>query len=195
MIRVRLRHFGVTLCAGIVLASTGEAHAAQVHRCVTNGKVTYSDVPCPNANPAPGQATTSGGTLPQSTATTTAPKPDSFYGSWTGQAQYQATAKGQPLEAAHAVVSLILTIAPDGKVTGESKGNGCRALGVAAPSNPQMMNLDVSLSRCNYAGFNRRYTGTLGLPPGQGYTRLGLVSYDTRAGASVMYDVKATMRR
>jgi hypothetical protein len=59
-----------------------------------------------------------------------------------------------------------------------------------------MMKLDVSLSGCNYAGFNRRYTGTLGLPPGKGYATLGLVAYDVRPGTpSAMYDIKATMRR
>jgi hypothetical protein len=184
----------MVLCAGIVLASTGVAHTAQVHRCVTNGTVTYSDMPCPTANPAPGKAPQTGGTTTQSTAT--AAKFGGFYGGWTGQAQYQATARSQSLDAAHAVVTLTLVIASDGKVTGESKANGCRALGIASPQSLQTLKLDVSLTGCQYAGFNRRYAGTFGLPPGKDYATFNLLAYDVHPGTpSVMYDIKATMRR
>jgi hypothetical protein len=184
----------MVLCAGIVLASAGAAHAAQVHRCVTNGTVTYSDTPCPIAAPA-GQASPSGGTVPQTTATITANKPNGFYGGWTGQAQYQATARSQSLDAAHAGVALTLVIAPDGNVTGESQANGCRALGIASPQSSQTLKLDVSLTGCQYAGFNRRYTGTFGLPPGKDYATISLLAYDMRPGANAMYDIKATVRR
>jgi hypothetical protein len=115
---------------------------------------------------------------------------------WTGQAQYQATARRQPIEAAHAVVTLTMIVAADGKLTGESTDNGCRALGLASPQTPQTLKLGVTLTGCKYAGFNRRYTGTFGLPPGKGYATVSLLAYDTRPGTpSAMYDITATMRR
>ena len=115
---------------------------------------------------------------------------------WTGEAQYQATVKGQPVDAAHAVVDFVMTVDPNGKLLGTSKTNGCQALGIASPSNPQMLTLDVTLSGCTYPGYNRRYTGTLALPPGQSYARFHLLAYESRPGIpSAMYDITATMRR
>jgi len=171
---------------------------AEVYRCMSGGSVTYTDTPCPKEKATPEQARSPDRRVPTSNSVPTSPAPTfaGFYGEWHGQAQYQATVKGQPVESAHAVVDLIVTVGAKGKITGESDGNGCRALGVASPSNSQMMALDVSLSGCSYAGYSRRYSGTLALPPDQGFVRLSLVAYESRPGQpAAMYDVKATMRR
>jgi hypothetical protein len=181
-----------TATVAVVLAAPLRA---EVYRCTVDGTVTYSDAPCAAAQagkPAKGQVTVP---LPKEVATP-AGAPTNFYGLWTGQAQYQATAQSQPIDAAHAVVTLTLIIAADGKLTGESTDNGCRALGLASPQTPQTLKLDVTLTGCRYAGFNRRYTGTFGLPPGKGYATVSMVAYDMRPGTpSVMYDIAATLRR
>ena len=49
------RRVGVVLCAGISLASAAAPQSAQVHRCVTDRKVTYSDAPYATANAGAGQ--------------------------------------------------------------------------------------------------------------------------------------------
>jgi len=186
---------GASLATAMVaLIWTAAAHS-EVYRCTMNGTVTYSDAPCPTSGTTSRQSPSRTVPPSNSVAIPTAPAPTGFYGSWSGQAQYQATARGQPLEAAHAVVNLVLTISPDGKVTGESSANDCRALGIASPETPQTLKLDVSLTGCLYAGFNRRYTGTFGRPPDKDYATFSLLSYGNRPGESVMYDIKATMRR
>ena len=171
---------------------TVAAHA-EVYRCTANGNVTYRDTPCdrPSVPPLLQQA-------PPQPAVPLAPvagKPD-FYGGWSGQAQYQATINSRPVDEAHAVVDLVLIIDPKGKLTGASQANGCRILGLASPESSQTMKLDVTFSGCRYPGFNRRFTGTLGLPPGKSFSTVSLVAYGVRPGApSSMYDITATMRR
>jgi hypothetical protein len=183
-----------SLAAAVVgVLWTAAAHS-EVYRCTMNGKVTYSDTPCA------GNTTRGQGTPPDTTVQRprfpAQPTAGDFYGGWTGQAQYQATARGQSLDAAHAVVNLTLVIAPDGKVTGGSKDNGCRTLGIASPQSSQTLKLDISLTGCQYAGYNRRYTGTFGLPPGKDYATFSLLAYDARPGTpAAMYEIKATMRR
>jgi len=181
----------------VVLAAAGfcctvAAHA-EVYRCTTNGNVTYRDSPCdrPSAPPLLQQA-------PPETAVPPVPvagKPD-FYGGWSGQAQYQATINSRPVDEAHAVVDLVLIIDPKGKVTGASRENGCNALGFATPGPGPTLNLDVTLTGCRYSGFDRRLTGTFGLPPGRDYATVSLLAYESRPGVpSGMYEIKATMRR
>ena len=190
----------VTRCvASIAAAVTALAYMAptlaqqQVFRCTTNGNVTYRDTPCdrPSAPPLLQQA-------PPETAAPTVPaagKPD-FYGGWSGQAQYQATINSRPVDEAHAVVDLVLIIDPKGKVTGASRENGCNTLGFATPGLGPTLNLDVTLTGCRHSGFNRRFTGTFGLPQGRDYATVSLLAYESRSGApSGMYEIKATMRR
>jgi hypothetical protein len=103
---------------------------------------------------------------------------------------------GRTVDEAHAVVDLTITIDPKGKLVGESRANGCRALGVAAPGIGPILNLDVTFSGCRYAGFNRRLSGTFALPPGRDYASMQLLAMEVRPGVpSATYDVKATMRR
>jgi hypothetical protein len=181
--------------AAIIAVVVAAPVRAEVYRCTVDGTVTYSDEPCGGARTgksAQGQATVP---LP-SPVTTPAGAPANFYGQWTGQAQYQATARSQPIETAHAVVTLTLIVGADGKLTGESTDNGCRALGLASPQTLETLKLDVTLTGCRYAGFNRRYTGTFALPPEKGYATVSLLAYDTRPETpSVVYDITATMRR
>jgi hypothetical protein len=180
--------------AGIIAVLAAPVRA-EVYRCTVNGTVTYSDTPCASAAQAGKPAQSEAPVALPSPITTPAGAPANFYGVWTGQAQYQATARSQPIEAAHAVVTLTMVVAADGKLTGESTDNGCRALGLASPQTPQTLKLDVTLTGCRYAGFNRRYTGTFGLPPDKGYATVSLLAYDTRPGTpAVMYDITATMR-
>ena len=148
-------------------------------RCTTNGNVTYRDAPCdrPSVPPVLQQA-------PPQTAVPTVPaagKPD-FYGGWSGQAQYQAKINSRPIDEAHAVVDLVLIINPKGKLTGASRENDCNALGFATPGLGPTLNLDVTLTGCRYSGFNRRFTGTFGLPPGREYAKVSLLAYEARPG-------------
>lgn len=112
-----------------------------INRCVFNGKVVFTDQPCAGemASPTPdaqmpkkvvGDATNSA----YSTAV----------GAWRGQAQFQATAGGQVVPEAHAVVSMTIEIDPQGKLTGITTDNACRSLRVASPGVvPTIANLDV----------------------------------------------------
>jgi hypothetical protein len=88
--------------------------------------------------------------------------PESVIGEWRGQTQFQGAQDAQLIEDAYTVVSLALTFSADGKVSGINAANGCAFLGLWAPGGtPRLFSLDVTLSGCRYAGFNRRYTGTL----------------------------------
>jgi len=83
-------------------------------------------------------------------------------GTWTGQAQFQATIGTEVVQSAHSVNTFMLKIEPHGKVTGASKENGCKLLGVAAPGiAPYMLKLDVTISECSYKDYNYRYSGRL----------------------------------
>jgi hypothetical protein len=185
------KRWWLVVVAAVTFCCTVAAHA-EVYRCTTNGNVTYRDAPCdrPSAPPLLQQA-------PPETAVPPVPvagKPD-FYGGWSGQAQYQATVNSRPVDEAHAVVDLVLIIDPKGKVTGASRENGCNALGFATPGLGPTLNLDVTLTGCRYSGFNRRFTGTFGLPPGRDYATVSLLAYEARGVPSGMYEIKATMRR
>ena len=90
-----------------------------------------------------------------------------------------------------------IAIDPGGKLVGSSSGNGCHALGVAAPSGPTtVINLDVTLSGCTYPGFNRRFSGNLFLYPKDSYASLRLRSHIANTGPkSASYDIRATLKR
>ena len=120
-----------------------------------------------------------------------------LYGSWRGQTQYQATIGTAVDQSAHAVVPLALEIDAAGRVRGMSPDNGCKFLGIAGPGvAPTIMNLDVTLSGCHYAGFNKRYGGMLALYAQGKYTSLSLRAHQMVPGkAPVSLDIKATMRR
>jgi hypothetical protein len=119
------------------------------------------------------------------------------YGEWRGQAQFHARVGAEYDPKAHSVTDFAITIGPQGKLTGESAGTGCRALGLAAPSGPKtVFNLDVTFSGCTYPGYNRRFTGNLFLYPKDSYASLRLRSLIANTGKkSVNYDIRATLKR
>lgn len=177
--------------------SATNTHAGStVYRCVDGGKTVLTDTPCPGSGPVVETPTvTSGSAGPNRTLNVNAAY-DTPYGEWRGQVQYQANEKGQRVDTAHSVVPVVLAIADDGKMSGVSKDNGCKYLGIASPGfAPTLLNLDVSLKDCAYIGLNRRYAGTLLLNPSSKVAQLSLSGFDSRLGSISSYDVKATLRR
>jgi len=118
------------------------------------------------------------------------------YGEWRGQTQYQAIAKGESDPAAHAVINLVLNIEPGGKVSGGSPDNSCRLLGIAAPGvAPYIVTLNVTLTGCNYAGFNRTYNGHLTVFTEKKYANLYLLAASATPGKSGTFSIQSTLRR
>ncbi len=119
------------------------------------------------------------------------------YGAWRGQTQYQARVGNVMEQAAHAVVPLVLEIESGGRLRGVSSDNGCKLLGVASPGfSPTMLQLDVTLSGCQYARYNRRYTGTLTVNMPGKHAAFNLRSSEVALGVHPFTaDIKATMRR
>lgn len=175
---------------GLLLAATS---ACAQYRCVEHGKVVYTDRPCANE-----PSTQNTGTPP---AKVVGVPNNAAYstptGAWRGQAQFQANVGGAVANEAHAVVPMTIEIDPQGKVTGASPENGCRLLGVASPGiQPTMANLDVTLSGCRYAGFNRRLSGSLSVYQAQQHAQFQLIGMLAAPGrVAATYDIRATMRR
>jgi hypothetical protein len=190
-VRLRFMLLGAMLLA---LPANGQA----IYRCEVNGKTTFSDKPCNGSSQAIDPAANK--------PTVAQPKPDSPdpmsgyatpHGTWRGQAQYQAKVGTELVEQAHAVVPVVLSIGIDGKVTGGSPDNGCRLLGIAAPGVIKtMLNLDVTLSQCRYAEFNRRYGGFISIYAKDKTAQLNLNAHVIRAGIPPrFFDMKGTLRR
>lgn len=170
------------------------------YRCVVKGKITYTDKPCdaptlPGVEGATASASSQTGKPAQSVELDyTTP-----YGTWRGQAQYQASEKGQLLSDAHAVLPLVIQVEKQGRVRGASPENGCKMLGVARPYvTPNILMLDVTLSECRYPTFNRRYSGSLTLSQASNSVQFSLQSINVASafiGKVGYLDIKATMRR
>jgi hypothetical protein len=118
------------------------------------------------------------------------------YGEWRGQTQYQAIIKSESDAAAHSVINATIDIEPGGKVIGASPDNGCRLLGIAAPGiAPNIVTLDVTLTNCSYAGFNRTYKGYLSVHTEKKYANLSLQALSVTPGKSGTFTIQSTMRR
>ena len=182
------------LLLGVVCASPAKADQP-FYRCVVNGKTTYADKPC-QARALPGSASTGQNKPPEKGITLDYTTP---YGAWRGHAQYQGSVKGQPVQAAHVVVPLVIEVEKQGKVTGASPENGCKLLGVAAPMSANLLTLDVTLSECGLPALNRRYSGTLALYQTTSSVQLSLQSFNHGLAAvtkgPARFDVKSTMKR
>ena len=117
------------------------------------------------------------------------------YGEWRGQTQYQAKVKGESDPAAHSVINLTVNIEPGGKVVGASPDNGCRMLGIAKPGiSPNIVTLNVTLTGCAYAGFNRTYNGHIALYTEKKYAALSLQAI-SMTGKGGSFIIESTMRR
>jgi hypothetical protein len=178
----------------IVLAAPLSADAGQVFQCTVNGKVMLTNTPCANSAPV-------GSSVQDSAPPAVDAKGyrstdySTLYGEWRGQTQFQASAKGHQIPEAHAVVPMTIYVDGQGKVVGESPENGCRLLGIASPISPTVLKLDTTLSSCQYAGYNRRYSGTLGLYQKNRHVQLSLTAMEIRFGHNGAYELKATMKR
>lgn len=126
-------------------------------------------------------------------ATTTLAADNLFVGQWRGQIQYQVTVKGETQPDAHAVIGFSLVIEDGLRVSGVSPENGCRLLGIAAPTpTGNRMAIDVTLYGCRYPALNRRLTGTLTVSKTDGRANLDLVEQVYSAPAT-RYEAKATL--
>lgn len=104
------------------------------------------------------------------------------------------------IESAHSVVSLELEFTPDGKVSGGSPENGCRWLGVWSQGGKgieRVINLDIALASCQFAGLNRRFSGTflLGVPDSSGQMNLAAFSIPVSGQKARAYHLGGTLRR
>lgn len=181
------------LLVGVIWASPVKAEQA-LYRCIVNGKTTYTDKPCqPPALPGsePRQDTSRGKAIALDYTTP--------YGVWRGDAQYQGTVKGQPVQQAHVVVPLVIEVEKQGRVRGASPENGCKLLGVAAPMSANLLTLDITLSGCGLPALNRRYGGTLALYQTTNSVQLSLQSFNHGLASitkgSARFDINATMKR
>ena len=193
----------------VVAASGTDANAATnaIYRCDDHGKTTFQDSPCGTQPGLAAPAGTSAPSVTRSPASTPISPPaaastaqETPIGDWRGQAQFQGTENGQHLDGSQSVVLLVISLAPEGTGTGVSPDNGCQSLGIWTPGfpsgpSPRVATLDIIFTACKFAGFNRRFSGTLLVATNVRSAQLGLQSYDIRMGQPArLYDVKATLR-
>jgi hypothetical protein len=118
------------------------------------------------------------------------------YGHWSGQTQYQAMIGTTSDPVAHVVIDLALNIDPRGKVTGSSPENGCQLLGVASPGlAPFIVSLDVTLTNCSYARFNRVYKGQLSVLGKDAHGSFALSAIDITPPKGATFTLSATLQR
>lgn len=99
-----------------------------------------------------------------------------------------------PVSEAHAVGPLVIDINPQGKVTGSA--SECVLKGIAKPGIvPTLTELDVTLSKCSYPGFNRQMSGRVALYAEKKYVDFSLVAYEINKRPSGYYVIKGTLRR
>lgn len=178
-----------TAIAALILTPPAALALGQIYRCTVNGATVYSDTICdvPPAARAPAAAEKSRSPGVSEGA------PD--LGEWRGQAQYQLFEGTHWLGDAHAVVPITLSLAADGKVSGGSPDNGCRVLGLwMAGRHGTYLALDLTLSRCNYAGLNQRYSGQLSATEDRHLAQLSLSASNAGVLAKpVNAELKATL--
>jgi len=167
------------------------------YRCVENGRTTLTDRPCSGDKPVTSQ--------PQPNQigekTVHGDAANSAYGSpsgtWRGHVQYQGTSSGSVVQEAMAVVPMVIDIDPRGQIKGSTSENGCVLKGIAAPGfTPTVLNLDVTLTGCQYKGLNRRFSGHIVVNQAQKYAQFSLSgSHVVPMGKMTMFDIKGTLRR
>jgi hypothetical protein len=179
------------LALGLLITAT---NSLAQYRCTENGKTIFTDKPCAITAEAiqtlPGQQPKKfiGDSANSAYASPT--------GAWRGQVQYQATLGTTVDSEAHAVIPITIEIDPQGKVTGFSPENNCKIKGIAAPGMmPNIVKLDVTLSDCRYAGFNRRMTGNLSVYQAEKHAQFSLAGYEMHKRPAGTYEIKGTLRR
>lgn len=170
------------------------SHVHAQYRCIENGKAVFIDRPCATTE-APAQGAPSQpqkkviGDAGNSAYSTTS-------GAWRGQVQYQATWRTTVDSDAHAIIPITIEIEPQGKVSGASPENGCKLKGISTPGTmPTITNLDVTLSGCKYAAFNRRMSGYLALYQAQKHAQFSLSGYEMMKRPAGTFEIKGTLRR
>jgi len=174
------------LIIGLVVAPLANAQ----YRCVENGKTIFQDRPCATeAVPSFTRAEKVIGDSANAAYSTT-------NGIWRGQVQFMAKADNTVVSEAHAVGPFVIDINPQGKVTGSASEYGCILQGIAKPGMfPTIAELDVTLSKCSYSGFNRQMTGRVALYAEKKYVDFSLVAYEINKRPSGYFEIKGTLRR
>ncbi|MFC5302346.1 hypothetical protein [Azospira restricta] len=174
----------ISLVIGLLVSGAAFAQ----HRCVENGKTILTDRPCAS-QPIPaasGGANAVNHVGDAAYATT--------HGAWRGQVQFMAKSGTTVINEAHAVVPFVIELDPQGRVTGT--GNNCSIKGIAAPSVADTItSLDITLTGCAYAGFNRQMSGRLALYTAKKYVDFSVQSYDMQRRPTGYYEIKGTLRR
>ena len=168
----------------------GAQPAMAQYRCTENGKTVFQDRPCTTAEALPrnGNDKVIGDSGNSAYATTN--------GAWHGQVQFMAKAGNSVISEAHAVGPFVIEIDPRGKVTGSASEAGCVLKGIAKPGMfPNISELDVTLSKCSFPGFNRQMTGRVALYAERKYVDFSLTAYDVSRRPSGHYEIKGTLRR
>jgi hypothetical protein len=177
----------VTLAACGLIAARANA-GTTVYKCVTNGQTTLTDKPCPGekANEL---------TQPM-TVVSSSQKPWPV-GKWSGQLQFQETANGQAVQAAHSVAPALVEFTADGKVSGTSAENGCQFLGIWHTSMETLVHIDLTLSHCQVDELNRRYIGMSILAKPDVSVQFSVNSVPGMLSKDVgkYFDIKGTLRR
>lgn len=186
-----MKTIAIILLACAVAPAFGQQ---QLYTCVEKGRKVISNTPC-------GEGLTLQPTnrVPSNVV---APAPvnamdySSTYGAWRGQVQFMAKRGTAVVNEAHAVVSLVIQIDPQGKVSGGNTETGCSFKGIATPGPiDTFVNLDVTLSGCKYSGYNRQLTGRVALYKAQKYVDFNLFANDLISRPNAYYEIKGTLRR
>jgi hypothetical protein len=192
---VSLRHYAYVMAPLVLLAATAApAMAAKtVYRCEKNGQVTLTDQPCA----PPSGAEESGKNEP--TAAASSSSESSPVGSWIGQILFQGIDNGRTMLDDHAVVLGNFEFTGDGKVSGLSQANGCKAFGTWSRGNPMtVVWLDIAFESCRDAQYNRRYHGSflIAKPDSSGAFSVQAVEMPSIGQSHALnFDIKGTLRR
>lgn len=164
------------------------------YRCIENGKTTFTDRPCADRPVVPDAGQPGNG--PKVLGDSANSAYGTPNGSWRGQVQYLATGSGGVIGEAMAVVSMTMDIDPQGKITGSSAENGCKAKGIASPAtSPLSLSLDVTLAGCHYSGLNRRYFGSLSVDQQKKLAQFSLQGVYRVFADSFHTEVRGTLHR
>lgn len=99
-------------------------------------------------------------------------------------------------ETAKAYVEIYMTIDKLGNVTGRTTSNHCQINGLATPwISPTALDIQINLTGCKHAGFNRRFSGKLIYRPQKRNADMALstIAIDSVTRRWNFYDIKANV--